>query len=68
MTPLAEIGPALDAFAVRAEAPHAARALLAAAETVLEHWIVAHGDTPTADEREGFRLLALHHETWIFPQ
>ena len=34
--------------------------LLRASEEVLEHWIVARGDTPTQDTREGFRLLALH--------
>lgn len=42
-------------------APDAAR-LLALAEEVLEIWITARGDKPTQDEREGFRLLALHHQ------
>lgn len=36
--------------------------LLAIGEEVLEHWIVARGDTPTDDLREGFRLLALHRQ------
>lgn len=36
--------------------------LLALSEEVLEHWITARGDTPTDDEREGFRLLALHRQ------
>ena len=36
--------------------------LLRASEEVLEHWIVARGDTPTQDTREGFRLLALHRQ------
>ena len=40
----------------------AAAALLTLAEDVLEHWIVARGDTPTLDAREGFRLLALHRQ------
>jgi hypothetical protein len=42
--------------------PRAARALLADAEAVLEHWIAARGEAPTAAEREGFRLLALHRQ------
>lgn len=39
-----------------------AAGLLAAAEEVLEHWVRARGGTPTAAEREGFRLLALHRQ------
>lgn len=42
-------------------APDAAR-LLALAEEVLEIWITARGDEPTQEKREGFRLLALHHQ------
>jgi hypothetical protein len=34
--------------------------LLAASEATLEHWLTAHDTTPTADAREGFRLLGLH--------
>jgi hypothetical protein len=40
----------------------AAEALLAASEEVLEHWLVAKGETPTQETREGFRLLALHRQ------
>ncbi len=36
--------------------------LLEIAEQVLEQWIVARGETPTAETREGFRLLALHRQ------
>jgi hypothetical protein len=36
--------------------------LLALGEAVLEHWIAAKGLEPTSDEREGFRLLALHRQ------
>jgi len=36
--------------------------LLRASEEVLEHWITARGEIPTGDEREGFRLLALHRQ------
>lgn len=37
-------------------------ALLAAAEEVLERWVSAKGGEPTAEEIEGFRLLALHRQ------
>jgi hypothetical protein len=36
--------------------------LLHLGEEVLEHWIVARGETPTRSRREGFRLLALHRQ------
>lgn len=36
--------------------------LLAQAETVLEEWVRARGETPTAEQIEGFRLLALHRQ------
>ena len=36
--------------------------LLSLGETVLEHWIIARGETPTQETREGFRLLALHRQ------
>ena len=39
-----------------------AEMLLEAGESVLEHWIVAKGQHPTEDKREGFRLLALHRQ------
>ena len=38
------------------------RALLALAEESLERWIRARGREAEAGEREGFRLLALHHD------
>ena len=31
-------------------------------ERVLERWLEARGETPTAARREGFRLLALHRQ------
>ena len=40
----------------------AAEDLLLASEEVLEHWVTARGEVPTRDEREGFRLLALHRQ------
>jgi len=36
--------------------------LLADAEAVLEEWLRARGETPTAEKSEGFRLLALHRQ------
>ena len=32
------------------------------AEAVLEQWVTARGEEPTFDQREGFRLLALHRQ------
>ena len=36
--------------------------LLALGEEILSHWLEAHNEVPTSDEREGFRLLALHRQ------
>jgi hypothetical protein len=36
--------------------------LLAQAEAVLEEWVKARGEAPTAETSEGFRLLALHRQ------
>lgn len=38
------------------------RELLSQAELVLEEWLRARGEIPTAEESEGFRLLALHRQ------
>lgn len=40
----------------------AARELLGLSESVLEHWVSARGETPTTQQREGFRLLALQRQ------
>lgn len=37
-------------------------ALLARAEAVLEEWVRARGEAPTAETVEGFRLLGLHRQ------
>ncbi len=29
---------------------------------MLEAWVAARGESPTGEEREGFRLLALHYQ------
>lgn len=39
-----------------------ARELLSLGESVLEAWISAKGETPTQNEKEGFRLLAMHRQ------
>lgn len=36
--------------------------LLKEAESVLEEWLRARGEAPTAETVEGFRLLALHRQ------
>ncbi len=40
----------------------AAAELLRLGETVLELWVEARGETAVQDEKEGFRLLALHRQ------
>lgn len=59
MTTFAEIEAEIDACS--GAVTDSAR-LLALAEQVLEQWIVARGETPTVETREGFRLLALHRQ------
>lgn len=49
-------------FGAASDARAAATELLAMGEEVLESWLLAKGDTPTQDRREGFRLLALHRQ------
>ena len=62
MRPLADIEAAIAKAAADPDPQAGAEALLALAEEVLEHWVTARGDEPTRDEREGFRLLALHRQ------
>ena len=61
MTTLHDIGNALQS-AVDGSRPTSPAELLALGEEVLEHWVSARGEEPTRDEREGFRLLALHRQ------
>jgi hypothetical protein len=53
---------AIDVAPDPAQAAEEALRLLGLAEEVLEAWIVARGGVPSSETREGFRLLALHHE------
>ena len=59
---MAEIGQRLDALVAAPPEAGDAAELLRLGEDVLEHWIRAKGKQPTRDEREGFRLLALHRQ------
>lgn len=61
MTGIESIEARLEAPAT-GPAPDEARRLLALAEEALEAWIAARGESPTGESREGFRLLALHHQ------
>ena len=59
---LAAIGQRLDALVAAPAVATDAAEMLALGEAVLEHWVRARGREPTLDEREGFRLLALHRQ------
>jgi hypothetical protein len=62
LRPLADIETAIERAGTHPDPQAGAGELLALAEEVLEHWISAKGDVPTDEEREGFRLLALHRQ------
>ena len=62
MRSLAEIGRRLETLAAGEPAPANAAEYLVLGEEVLEHWVTARGLEPTQDQREGFRLLALHRQ------
>lgn len=62
MRPLADIEARLDALESAGAGATDAGELLALSEEVLEHWVTARGEAPTDEEREGFRLLALHRQ------
>ena len=62
MRSLADLEVVFDAPLPTPDIQAAANNLLKASEEVLEHWITARGEIPTDEEREGFRLLALHRQ------
>jgi hypothetical protein len=63
MRSFAEIEAAIARVRAGSEpSPERAQALLGLAEEALEHWLLARGETPTDERREGFRLLALHRQ------
>jgi hypothetical protein len=59
---LAELEAAIAAIGASPDRPAAADELLQLSEEALEHWVLAKGEHPTDDRREGFRLLALHRQ------
>lgn len=63
MRPFAEIERRINELAApQPDACAAASELLALGEEVLEHWVSARAETATREEKEGFRLLALHRQ------
>ena len=62
MKSLDQILDEVDRFTPIDDAASVAGRLLGLAECILERWIEARGDAPTAGTREGFRLLALHRQ------
>ena len=62
MRSLADLEAVFEAPASIPDTRARADELLRASEEVLEHWITARGEVPTREEREGFRLLALHRQ------
>jgi hypothetical protein len=62
MTGLEDIGRRLDELIAKPPAPADAAELLSLGEETLEHWVKAKEKVPTQDQREGFRLLALHRQ------
>lgn len=62
MRSLSDIEAAIEAVSDAHGAAAGAAELLALSEEVIEHWVIARGNTPTDDQREGFRLLALHRQ------
>jgi len=62
MRSLADIEQRLDTLVGGTSGAADAAELLGLAEEIVEHWVSAHGEVPTNDLREGFRLLALHRQ------
>ncbi len=62
MRTLSEIEQHLAQLIAAPPAASDAPALLELAEQVLEAWVRARGGSPTAEQQEGFRLLALHRQ------
>ena len=62
MRSLDDIGRELASLQSDEPGPDHAAVYLALGEEVLEHWVRARDMEPCHDEREGFRLLALHRQ------
>ena len=62
MTPFETITAGIAAAVGDSDARRGADALVTWGERILENWVEARDETPTANEREGFRLLALQRQ------
>lgn len=62
MSSLAELELRLEQLTAAAPIGTDAAEMLELAEEMLESWVRGRGEVPTTDKREGFRLLALHHQ------
>lgn len=63
MRPLSQIEAGIDELERNVAKPaEAAGALLTFGEEILEHWLAAQDKAPTSEQKEGFRLLALHRQ------
>ena len=62
MTPFSILSDRLEAAPNAGSAADGAAELLAISEAVLENWAESRELEPTRDEKEGFRLLALHRQ------
>lgn len=62
MRSLADIESGIADISAAADIQAAAEELLRLSEEVVEHWIVAKGEVPGDEKREGFRLLGLHRQ------
>jgi hypothetical protein len=56
------IGQRLEQLVSGSPQPADAAEMLLLGEDILQHWLLAYGMEPTLEEREGFRLLALHRQ------
>ena len=62
MRALADIESGIAAISATPDVQESLDKLLWLSEEVVEHWIIARGEVPTEETREGFRLLALHRQ------
>jgi hypothetical protein len=62
MRPLADIEAGIAAISATPDLQASLDELLKLSEEVIEHWVVARGEEPTDEKREGFRLLGLHRQ------
>jgi len=60
--PLTDIESGIAAISATPDLQASLDELLRLSEEVIEHWIVARGDVPGDEKREGFRLLGLHRQ------